>query len=75
MLMGDVPLDKEDEGFDSIGVPDSIQDIYSFFKNAVNSYEQHIAQKVFEEEKHGSQPTASVDEKNSTGGSSGWKSK
>lgn len=47
VLVGDVPLDKEDEGFDSIGVTESIGDIYAFFREAVNDYEQEIAEKTF----------------------------
>jgi hypothetical protein len=47
VLIGDVPLDKEDEGFDSIGVADKIDDIYSFFEAAVNDYEQAIAADTF----------------------------
>jgi predicted nucleotidyltransferase component of viral defense system len=47
VLVGDVPLDKDDEGFESVGVTDSIQDIYAFFKCAVDDYEQAIAEKLF----------------------------
>lgn len=47
VLIGDVPLDKEDEGFDSIGVPEKIEDIYGFFEDAVNCYEQIIAEETF----------------------------
>jgi hypothetical protein len=46
VLVGDVPLDKEDEGFDSVGVNESIQDIYAFFKSVVNEYEQAIAEET-----------------------------
>jgi len=49
VLIGDVPLDKEDEGFDSIGVTEKIGDIYSFFRSAVNDYEQTIAEETFAE--------------------------
>lgn len=50
VLVGDVPLDKEDEGFDSIGVTESMQDIYAFFKGAVNDYEQAIAEETLKNE-------------------------
>lgn len=50
VLIGDVPLDKEDEGFDSVGVTESIQDIYTFFKTAVNDYEQAIAEKTLRDD-------------------------
>lgn len=47
VLIGDVPLDKEDEGFDSVGVTEKIEDIYAFFEDAVNKYEQTIAEETF----------------------------
>lgn len=47
VLIGDVPLDKKDEGFESIGITEPIEDIYSFFKSAVNDYEQAIAEEAF----------------------------
>lgn len=43
VLTGEVPLDAQDEGFDSIGVKESIEDIYSFFKCAVDEFEQSVA--------------------------------
>ena len=46
VLLGDVPLDKEDEGFDSIGITETIQDLYAFFLSAVNDYEQSIAENI-----------------------------
>ena len=47
VLIGDVPLDKEDEGFDLVGVTEKIEDIYAFFEDAVNKYEQTIAEEMF----------------------------
>jgi predicted nucleotidyltransferase component of viral defense system len=47
VLLGDVPLDKEDEGFDSVDVTEKLQDIYSFFKCAINEYEQALAEQTF----------------------------
>jgi len=47
VLIGDVPLDQEDEGFDSVGVTEKIEEIYSFFGRVVNEYEQALAQKMF----------------------------
>ena len=44
VLTGDVPLDKNDEGFDSVGVTESIHDIHAFFRNAVDEYEQMVAE-------------------------------
>lgn len=52
VLVGDVPLDKEDEGFDSIGVNVNIDDIYAFFKAAVNDYEQAVAAKIIGSIRH-----------------------
>jgi hypothetical protein len=46
VLVGDVPLDKEDEGFSTVGVAESIEDVYAFFKAAVNEYEQGIAEET-----------------------------
>lgn len=48
VLVGDVPLDRNDEGFDSIGITESINDIYDFFKCAVNDYEQAFAENTYE---------------------------
>lgn len=46
VLIGDVPLDKADEGFDSIGVTEKISDIYAFFSDSLNSYEEHLAAEI-----------------------------
>lgn len=43
VLVGNVPLDKEDEGFDSIGLELTAQDIHRFFLAAVNAYEMEVA--------------------------------
>ncbi len=47
VLTGEVPLDKEDEGFESIGIAEPVEDIYAFFKSAVNAHEQAIAEETF----------------------------
>lgn len=47
VLLGDVPLDKEDEGFDSVDVTEKLEDIYSFFNYAINEYEQVLAEQTF----------------------------
>ena len=47
VLIGNVPLDKKDEGFDSVGVNEKIEDIYAFFKDAIDNYEQTIAEETF----------------------------
>ena len=48
VLLGDVPLDKEDEGFDSVDVTEKLEDIYSFFEIATNEFEQALAEKTFD---------------------------
>lgn len=49
VLIGDVPLDKEDEGFAAIDVKETVHDIHDFFRKAVNEYEQSIAKHTLEE--------------------------
>ena len=44
VLVGEIPLDKDDEGFDSIGVAESMEEVYAFFKAAVDEYEQGVAE-------------------------------
>ena len=46
VLIGDVPLDKGDEGFESIGVTESVQTLQAFFRNAVDELEQSIAEHI-----------------------------
>lgn len=43
VLVGNVPLDTDDEGFDSIGLELTTADIHQFFLAAVNEYETEIA--------------------------------
>ena len=38
-LMGVVPLDADDEGFESIGLKVSLEDIYAYFRRAIDDYE------------------------------------
>lgn len=47
VLKGDIPLDKEDEGFSSIGLKESIDDIYSFFKKEISKSEEVIAESIY----------------------------
>ncbi len=46
VLIGEVPLDKEDEGFETIGLNENIHDIYQFFLNEVNCHEQRVAEEI-----------------------------
>jgi hypothetical protein len=43
VLVGNVPLDAEDEGFDSIGLKVTIDVVHQYFLSAVNEYEVNIA--------------------------------
>lgn len=43
VLVGNVPLDADDEGFDSIGLELTVADIHQFFLAAVNEYETEVA--------------------------------
>jgi hypothetical protein len=52
VLVGDTPLDQEDEGFASIGLKTSLQSIYEFFTEHVNQYERALAKQL----KQGSAP-------------------
>jgi hypothetical protein len=43
VLIGNVPLDADDEGFESIALDAAIADVHQFFLLAVNEYEVNIA--------------------------------
>lgn len=49
VLSGVVPLDKEDEGFDSIGITETMSEIHSFFVRLIDEYEQSIAEETLKE--------------------------
>jgi len=44
VLTGNLPLDPADPGFKSIGLQTSMDEIYTFFNEQVNAYEQLLAQ-------------------------------
>lgn len=46
VLVGNVPLDEDDEGFDSIGIGITVEDIHRFFLEAANQYEVGVAEEV-----------------------------
>lgn len=48
VLLGDVPVGKEDEGFDSVDITEKLEDIRSFFKCAINEYEQVLAERTMD---------------------------
>lgn len=47
VLTGLVPLDKDDEGFDTVGVQVSVEEIYRFFSHAIDAHEQRIALDIY----------------------------
>lgn len=47
VMTGAIPLDAEDEGFESIGLIVGIEDIYAFFASEVDRYERNVAHTVF----------------------------
>lgn len=47
VMTGAIPLDAEDEGFDSIGLAVGIEDIYAFFGGEVDRYERAVARALF----------------------------
>lgn len=49
VMTGAIPLDADDEGFDSIGLAVGIEDIYLFFAGEVDRYERHIARALFQQ--------------------------
>lgn len=46
VLIGQVPLDIEDEGFASIGVQTTLEAIHHDFRQAVDAYEQKLAEEI-----------------------------
>ena len=43
VMTGAIPLDREDEGFESIGVKMPMDDIYAFFEEQIASLERSLA--------------------------------
>lgn len=46
VLVGNVPLDEDDEGFDGVGVKMTTEEIHRFFLGAVNEYEIGVAAEI-----------------------------
>lgn len=46
VLIGNVPLDAEDEGFESLVLDATLKGIYQFFLTAVNEYEVNLASAI-----------------------------
>jgi len=49
ILCGEIPLDQDDEGFESIGLETSFEDVLSFFRQAIDDHEQAIAEAIAQE--------------------------
>jgi len=47
VMTGTIPLDAEDEGFESIALAVGIEEIYAFFGSEVDRYERDVARAVF----------------------------
>ena len=47
VLVGNVPLDSEDEGFDSISLDVQITDLYACLSSLVTEYEISVAREIF----------------------------
>lgn len=50
VMTGAIPLDAEDEGFDSIGLAVGIEGIYAFFGSEVDRYERDVARSLLARE-------------------------
>lgn len=48
ILIGNVPIDNDDPGFNSIKLNVSIDEIYNFFKKEVNKYEQMLVKAAYD---------------------------
>ncbi len=46
VVIGVIPLDKNDEGFASINLNVRVEDVYKYFKNLVNDYEISLTNKL-----------------------------
>lgn len=53
VMTGKIPLDEEDEGLATVSVTTPIDDIYDFFKKAVEQYEISLAAEFWRKAKHG----------------------
>lgn len=46
VLVGNVPLDEDDEGFESVGIQVTLEEMREFFLAAVNEYEVNLASAI-----------------------------
>ncbi len=46
VLVGNVPLDADDEGFESVGIQATLDDMREYFLTAVNEYEVNLASAI-----------------------------
>ena len=49
VLRGLTPLDTDDEGFSTIGVQTSVDELYAFFRERIDAYEREEARRIAEE--------------------------
>lgn len=50
LLTGIFPLDKQDEGFETLGIKPSMEEIYSFFKEKVAEFEKERAKEILQQQ-------------------------
>ena len=50
LLTGVFPLDKHDEGFETLGINPSMEEIYSFFKEKVAEFEKERAREILQQQ-------------------------
>lgn len=46
VLMGKDALDKDDEGFDGVGISESVEALYAYFQKMVNAHEVFLAETI-----------------------------
>ena len=56
VLVGNIPLDAEDEGFESINLDATIDDVHQYLLDAVNEYEVNVASEIVRVAGIGQQP-------------------
>jgi hypothetical protein len=52
VLMGSIPLDKDDPGYNTLNINESPADVHRFFKTQIDLYEQDIAGYIAKNTKH-----------------------
>lgn len=52
VMTGIIPLDQDDEGFESLGLQVGLPEIYSFFDTVISDFEKRFALRILEESRH-----------------------